>query len=236
MSTDLNLWFSFGAGLLSFISPCVFPLYPAFLSYITGMSVSELKNGIGFQQKKAILHTAFFIIGFSVIYLVLGFSASAFKAWFLQFEDLIQQVGSILIVIFGFVVLGVLKPSFLMKDHRVQLKNRPSGYFGSMLIGLAFAAGWTPCTGPILGSILTLVGKNPEQGIWYMVAYILGFSIPFFTLAFFVSRLNWIRKFSPIIMKIGGVVMIVVGVVLFFDQMNIFNRILAPIFGDFIGF
>lgn len=234
--TDVTIILAFGAGLLSFISPCVFPLYPVFLSYITGISVSELKENNKRGRKQIILHTLCFLLGFSIIYLVLGFSASFLRGIFIYYGDLLRQIGAILIVIFGLITIGVWKPNFLMKEHKFELQNRPVGLLGSVLIGLAFAAGWTPCMGPILGATLGLVGTNPSRGIWYMVAYILGFSLPFFTLAFFVTKMSWIKKYSPIIMKIGGAVMIVVGLILFFDQMTIFNRILSPVFGGFQGF
>lgn len=236
VAADVTLLLAFGAGLLSFISPCVFPLYPAFLSYITGLTVSDIQQGQMRGKKQAIIHTLSFLLGFSIIYLVLGLSASTLTTIFYQYGDLVRQLGAILIVIFGFITIGFWQPTFLMKDHKLNIQNRPSGYFGSILIGLAFAAGWTPCMGPILGAVLALVGTKPEQGLFYMFAYILGFGIPFLTLAFFSTRLNWIKRNSRSIMKIGGWIMIAVGVVLFFDQMTLFNRILSPVFGNFQGF
>ncbi|HWI49536.1 MAG TPA: cytochrome c biogenesis protein CcdA [Rummeliibacillus sp.] len=236
MNTDINLFFSFGAGFLSFISPCTLPLYPAFLSYITGVSFNQLKNEKGMLQKRAILHTLFFLLGFSVIFVVLGFSTSFVKGFFVQYDELIRQIGGILIVVFGLVITGIFTPEFLMKDRKFEFKNRPSGYLGSMLIGLVFAAGWTPCTGPILAAIAALGTTNPDSAIWYMLAYVLGFSIPFFVLSFFVSRMDWIRRNSQKFVKIGGYIMIVVGVILFFDGMTVLNRLLTPIFGGFQGF
>lgn len=236
MGTDINIFFAFGAGFLSFISPCTLPLYPAFLSYITGMSYSELTNEKGMLQKRAILHTLFFLLGFSIIFIAIGFSTSLVKEFFISYQDLIRQIGAILIVVFGLMIVGLLQIDFLMKDRKFEFKNRPSGYFGTFLIGIAFAAGWTPCTGPILMSIIALAGTNPESGIWYMLAYVLGFAIPFFVLSFFISRLGWIRRNSQKIVKIGGYIMIAVGVLLFFDGMTLIIRILSPFFGGFTGF
>lgn len=236
MGTDINIFLAFGAGFLSFISPCTLPLYPAFLSYITGMSFNELKDERGMLQKRAILHTLFFLLGFSIIFIAIGFGASLAKEFFVNYQDLLRQVGAILIVVFGLMIVGLLQVDFLMKDRKIEFKNRPSGYFGSMLIGLAFAAGWTPCTGPILMSIIALAGTNPDSGMFYMLAYYFGFAIPFFVLSFFISRMNWIRKHSQKIVKIGGYIMIAVGIVLFFDGMTYIIRILSPIFGGFIGF
>ncbi|RHW38265.1 cytochrome c biogenesis protein CcdA [Lysinibacillus yapensis] len=236
MNTDVNVYLAFGAGFLSFISPCTLPLYPAFLSYITGMSYDELKNEKGMLQKRAILHTLFFLIGFSIIFIAIGFSASIAQEFFLNYQDLLRQIGAILIVVFGLMIVGLLQIDFLMKDHKFQFKNRPTGYFGSALIGLAFAAGWTPCTGPILASIILLAGTNPESGMWYMLAYYFGFAIPFFILSFFISKLGWIRKHSQKIVKIGGYIMIAVGILLFFDGLELIIRILSPFFGGFTGF
>ena len=236
MATDLNVFLAFGAGFLSFISPCTLPLYPAFLSYITGMSLDELKTDKGMLQKRAILHTVFFLIGFSIIFIAIGFTASFAREFFIQYQDLLRQVGAILIVVFGLMIVGLLQIDFLMKDRKFQFKNRPSGYFGSVLIGLAFAAGWTPCTGPILGAIIVLAASKPDAGISYMLAYYLGFAIPFFVLSFFITRLHWIRKNSQKIVKIGGYIMIVVGVILFFDGLTKITNLLLPIFGGFMGF
>ncbi|TSI05232.1 cytochrome c biogenesis CcdA family protein [Lysinibacillus sp. BW-2-10] len=236
MNTDINVFLAFGAGFLSFISPCTLPLYPAFLSYITGMSYDDLKNDKGMLQKRAILHTLFFLIGFSIIFIAIGFSASIAKEFFLSYQDLLRQIGAILIVIFGLMIVGLLQIDFLMKDRKIQFKNRPSGYFGSLLIGIAFAAGWTPCTGPILASIILLAGTNPESGMGYMLAYYFGFAIPFFVLSFFISKLGWIRKNSQKIVKIGGYIMIAVGILLFFNGLEFITRALLPIFGGFMGF
>lgn len=236
MNTDLSIFLAFGAGFLSFISPCTLPLYPAFLSYITGVSFNEVKDGKAMRQRKAILHTLFFLIGFSLIFIALGYSTTFVHTFFVKYDDIVMKFGGILIVVFGLVVTGIFTPNFLMKERKFELKNRPAGYLGSALIGLIFAAGWTPCTGPILAGIFALGLSNPESSIWYMIAYVVGFAIPFFVLSFFVSRMNWIRNNSQKLVKFGGYVMIVMGVVIFFDGMTIFNRLLSPIFGDFIGF
>ncbi|MBP2240239.1 cytochrome c-type biogenesis protein [Cytobacillus eiseniae] len=234
--TDLNVFLALGAGFLSFISPCCLPLYPAFLSYITGMSVGELKEENAMLQKRSMLHTLFFLIGFSVIFIAIGFGTSFIGSFFVDYQDLIRQLGAIFIFFFGLLVVGFLKPEFLMKERRFEFKNRPSGYIGSSLIGMAFAAGWTPCTGPILGAVISLGASNPNSAMFYMFAYILGFAVPFFVLSFFIGKMKWIRKHSLKIMKIGGYIMMIMGVVLFFDWMTEIIKILTPIFGGFTGF
>lgn len=217
---DVNLLLAFAAGVLSFVSPCCLPLYPAFLSYITGMSVDELQNGKGILRKRALLHTTFFLLGFSLIFIALGFSTSLFGNLFSYYGNLMRQMGAILIVLLGLVTLGIFKPQFLMQEKRVTFKDRPSGYLGSSIIGIAFAAGWTPCTGPILAGVIALGISNPNQALIYMVAYILGFSLPFFFLSFFIGRMKWVKRYSGLIMKIGGIMMIIMGVFLYFDWMT----------------
>ncbi len=234
--TDVNLFLAFGAGFLSFISPCCLPLYPAFLSYITGVSVGELKSDNAMLQKRSILHTIFFLLGFSLIFVMLGFGTSFLGQFFNEYQDLIRQIGAILIIFFGFVIIGVLSPKFLMKDRKFEFKNRPTGYLGSTLIGMAFAAGWTPCTGPILAAVIALAASNPGSGMVYMIAYSLGFSIPFLILSFFLGKMQWIRRNSAKIVKVGGYTMIIMGVVLFFDWMTKIIVYLTPIFGGFTGF
>ncbi len=234
--TDVNVFLAFGAGFLSFISPCCLPLYPAFLSYITGMSVGEIKSENAMLQRRSILHTLFFLVGFSLIFIALGFTSSFAGQIFSEYNDLIRQLGAIFIVFFGLVIIGFYQPKWMMADKRFEFKNRPGGYFGSVLIGTAFAAGWTPCTGPILGAVFALASTNPSSGMVYMIAYILGFAIPFFTLSFFIGKMQWIRKHNVQIMKAGGSIMIAMGVVLFFDWMTEIIIFLSPFFGGFTGF
>lgn len=234
--SDVNVFIALFAGFLSFISPCCLPLYPAFLSYITGMSVGELKNENAMLQRRSLFHTLFFLLGFSIIFLALGFSTSYIGRFFVEYQDLIRQLGAIFIVIFGLIIVGVFNPQFLMKERRIEFKNRPTGYFGSVLIGIAFAAGWTPCTGPILMSVIALAASNPGSGLVYMIAYSLGFAIPFLILSFFIGKMKWIRTHNVLIMKIGGYVMILMGIVLFFDWMTKIITGLSGLFGGFTGF
>ncbi len=233
---DLNLLLAFGAGILSFISPCCLPLYPAFLSYITGMSVSDVKTGNALMQRRSLIHTIFFLIGFSSIFIMLGFTSSFVGNFFYQYQDLIRQLGAILIVVFGLMVVGIFTPEFLMKERKYEFKNRPSGYIGSIFIGMAFAAGWTPCTGPILAAVLALSASNPGSGVIYMTSYVLGFAIPFLVLSFFVGKMQWVKRNSGKIMKVGGYIMILFGIMLFFDWMTMLLSLVTSLFGGFQGF
>lgn len=227
---------AFGAGLLSFVSPCSLPLYPAFLSYITGVSLDELREERGILNKKAIVHTILFLLGFSVIFLAMGFSTSFIGNLFIQYQDLLRQIGAIIMVFFGLVVTGILKFDLLLSEKRVQFKKRPKGHLGSVLIGMGFAAGWTPCTGPILAGVLALGVSDPGRGMLYMLFYVLGFSIPFLIMSLFIGKMKFLQKRSGLFMTIGGVLMIVMGILLYFDMMTRIIAFLTPFFGGFTGF
>jgi len=232
---DLNIFLSLGAGFLSFISPCCLPLYPAFLSYLTGMSVVEMKKE-SILKNNSLLHTMLFLLGFSTIFLALGFSTSIIGVFFQTYQEVLRYVGAVIIIFFGLVIVGVIKSKWIMSEWRYTFKNRPSGFFGSYLIGLSFAAGWTPCNGPILGAVLSLATINPEESMIYLFAYILGFAIPFLLLSYFVSFINPLKKYSVIWMQIGGYLMILMGIMLCFDGMKWLTSLLSPLFGEFTGF
>jgi cytochrome c-type biogenesis protein len=236
LAANVNLFLAFGAGFLSFVSPCTLPLYPGFLSYITGLSVDELKGLNGRLERRVIVHTLLFMLGFSVIFLSLGVSTTVIARLFVNYSVLIRQIGAILIVVFGLMIMGVWKPGFLMKDKRVTFRSRPAGYVGSVLIGMGFAAGWTPCTGPILSAVITLGITDPGKGLFYMAAYTAGFALPFLILAFFIGRLGWIRRHHVLMTKIGGVLMVAMGVFLYFDWMAKISSFVNRVFGGVTGF
>lgn len=215
---DITLAVAFGAGLLSFVSPCVLPIYPAFLSYITGVSYRDLQDNK--MDKKALLHTIMFLIGFSIVYISLGVGLGFVTDILQSYDNTIRMIGGLLSIVFGLIVLGIFNPQFLMQDRKIEIKNRPTGYLGTLLIGIAFAAGWTPCMGPIIGTIFSLAAVNQSMALAYMVAYVLGFCIPFFLLTFFITKINILKKYSQTITKIGGVIMIIMGLLLFFDKLT----------------
>ncbi|AJK85936.1 MAG TPA: cytochrome C biogenesis protein CcdA [Lysinibacillus sp.] len=236
MLEQLNLILAFGAGLLSFVSPCSLPLYPAFLSYITGISFNELKEEKGILRRKSLIHTLLFLLGFSIIFMALGFSTSFIGKIFIQYKELLRQFGAIFMVFFGLVILGFFKFDILQSEKKISFKKRPKGYFGSVLIGMGFAAGWTPCTGPILAGVIALGVSNPGQGMLYMLFYVLGFSIPFLIMSLFIGKMKFLQRKNGLFMKIGGAIMILMGVLLYFDMMTKIIAFLTPIFGGFTGF
>ncbi|RQW13558.1 cytochrome c biogenesis protein CcdA [Paenibacillus rhizophilus] len=167
---QLNLFLAFGAGMLSFISPCSLPLYPAFVSYITGMSVHSLKTERGILRINAYINTILFLLGFSIIFLALGLSTSFIGNFFAEYHDVLRQIGAILMVFFGLVLTGMLKFDFLLSSKKIHFQKKPAGYAGSILIGIGFAAGWTPCTGPILAGVIALGVSDPGRGLLYMMS------------------------------------------------------------------
>lgn len=216
---------SLGAGALSFLSPCVLPIFPAYLSYITGISVKELQGKQDTKiRKKLLSHSAFFLLGVSLVFLSLGIGASFLGQWVQKLLAgnsgmLIQRLAGIFIIIMGLFVAGWINITALMKERRLQSKGKPVGYLGTFFVGLGFAAGWTPCIGPIFSSILFLATSNPGYGVIYTLMYVIGFAVPFIILTFFLGSTRWIVRRSQIIMKIGGVIMIIMGLVLFTGQM-----------------
>ncbi|WNC12318.1 cytochrome c biogenesis protein CcdA [Brevibacillus brevis] len=236
MTGNISILLAFGAGFLSFISPCCLPLYPSFLSYITGITVDEVKRGRTVFQKQALLHTLFFIIGFSIIFIALGLSTSWIGSLFVNQKDLIRQLGGILLVVIGLVMLQVFKMDWMMRSFKIDLKSRPIGYTGSILVGMTYAAGWTPCVGPILSGIIVMGVSDPSRALTYTIAYTLGFAIPFFVMTFFISKVSAIVKYSDQFMKVGGGVMILFGVLLYTDKLTDITRVLIQLFGGFTGF
>ncbi|MDF2556727.1 MAG: cytochrome c biosis protein CcdA [Bacillales bacterium] len=230
---NINYFTAFTAGILSFISPCVLPIYPAFLSYITGMTVNELKEERGMFDRNAILHTIIFLLGFSIIYIAIGFATSFIGSFFYGYKDVIRISGGILIILFGMMITGLLNIPYLLQNHRFEFKNRPAGYIGTFFIGLAFSAGWTPCMGPTLGYVISLAATNPGSGLVYMIAYILGFSIPFIFLSFFIGKMTWLKRNSEKVVGVGGVLMIFMGFILVLDWMPKITSYLLDIFGSF---
>ncbi|HEY4601322.1 MAG TPA: cytochrome c biogenesis protein CcdA [Cerasibacillus sp.] len=237
-AADLTIWLAFGAGALSFLSPCTLPLFPAYLSYITGMSVKELegKKEIGIRSK-LMIHSIFFLLGVSTVFIGLGVGISFLGSWIqgLLIGDsgkLIQRLAGIFIIVMGLFVAGWISIKPFMKEKRFQFTKKPVGYLGTIFVGMGFAAGWTPCIGPIFASILVVAAANPTQGTVYTLAYVLGFALPFLVLAFFIGSTRWIVKHSQVIMKIGGSLMIVMGILLFTGQMTQISTFLLKFVED----
>lgn len=234
----VGMFLAIGAGALSFLSPCVLPIFPAYLSYITGVSVKELQGSQDVKiRSKLLSHSVFFLLGVSLVFISLGVGASFLGQWIqkLLIGDsglLIQRIAGVFIIFMGLFVAGWINITALMKEKRFRYSKKPAGYIGTFFVGMGFAAGWTPCIGPIFGSILFLAASNPGQGIFYTAMYIVGFALPFLVLTFFLGSTRWIVRHSGIIMKIGGVIMILMGLLLFSGQMPRITEFLLNLVQD----
>ncbi|MFO1444145.1 cytochrome c biogenesis protein CcdA [Bacillus sp. Bva_UNVM-123] len=221
---NVTLLLAFAGGFLAFISPCCLPLYPSFISYITGVSVKELKENKNVSfKKKVLVHSIFFSLGFSIVYYILGFSFSKIGDLFASSKELLNTFGGIFLVAIGLFLLGIIKPQFLFKEIRFNYKKKSSTYLSSFLVGFVFSAGWTPCIGPIFGAIVYASVINPAETFANVTAYSLGFCIPFIIMAFFIGKIKFISKYSSILMKIGGVIIIILGIMIFFNKMTYLN-------------
>lgn len=238
MDSSPNLFLAFGAGVLSFLTPCTLPIYPSFLSYVTGVSMDELSAGTRMARGRVLKHSLAFFAGFSIIYVALGLTASALGSFFYSSRGWLPVVGGIFVMLMGLTMLGVNVPGLsrlMMRDTRIQLASRPQGYLGSMLIGLTFAAGWTPCIGPILGSVLALAATNPGTGGLLLLAYSVGFAVPFVGMAYALGSVRALAKYSQLVEKIGGAFMILMGLLLATGLMEIMSAWLLEVTG-FQGF
>lgn len=227
--TQLSIFMAFLAGLLSFVSPCVLPLVPSFVTYITGLTFEDITSDRDRARirKITISNSLAFIAGFTTIFILFGASATFLGQVFLQYQDIIQKIGAVLIILFGLYIMGVLKLNFLTKEKKFHIENKPSGYFGSYIVGMAFAAGWTPCVGPILGTILLYASTTGSigKGIGLLAVYSLGLGLPLFISALaintFISTFKVIARYMRWITIISGIFLILIGVMIFTNSFTI---------------
>ncbi|MBT9537190.1 MAG: sulfite exporter TauE/SafE family protein [Nitrospirae bacterium] len=234
---DVSFPLAFMAGVLSFLSPCVLPLVPSYVSFITGMSFEDLTGSADRKRVRnlTITNSLVFIAGFSAVFIALGASSSAAGRILFQYQEWIRIIGGILIIIFGLFISGFLKLDFLMRERKVHLGGKPAGYIGTFAIGMTFAAGWTPCIGPILGSILLFASAKGSAvyGIKLLSVYSLGLAVPFFisSLAInsFLSYSKKFQKYMRVIMIISGILLIAFGVIMLTNRL----KDIAGLFPDF---
>jgi cytochrome c-type biogenesis protein len=215
---SVGLFVAFSSGLFSFLSPCVLPLFPSYLSFITGMSVEHLSGEVTAATRGRVLtHSLAFIAGFSAVFVSLGVSVSAAGQFLLDYRDWIRIAGGILIIVFGLYIAGVLRVGLFGRTAQLQIREKRAGLLGSFAVGLTFAIGWTPCVGPILGSILTLASndKTVGQGITLLLFYSAGLGVPFLlssiALGSFLRFFKRYRPFIPIVERAAGVLLVAVG-------------------------
>ncbi len=235
---EISVLIAFSAGVLSFISPCVLPLVPSYITYITGVTFKDLTDGEerGKVRWKTMLHSFLFILGFSTVFIVMGASASYLGQVLSRYQYWIMKGGGILIIILGIHFTGLINLPFLQVERRFELKKKPLGYLGSFLVGIVFAAGWTPCIGPILSTILLYASttKNFTTGMFLLTIYSIGLGVPFFlsSLAFnsFLSAFERIRKYMKVVTIVSGFFLIAIGILFLtdlFSTLNTYLNILA---------
>jgi cytochrome c-type biogenesis protein len=232
------------AGMVSFASPCVLPLVPAYLGFITGRSAEELKTAHGRARARIITQGVAFVLGLALIFGLLGASASVLGQTLLQHLQLLSKVGGVLVVIFGLQMLGVLKIPWLYRTARVsEIKpNAQANHAGAFLMGLAFGAGWTPCIGPFLAGLLGLAAQQETvgEGVALLIVYALGLGVPFLLAGLAVNRsLSILRSVRPhmlVIERVSGALVIGMGVLLFTEQLAQITIYLTRVFGNGLAF
>lgn len=238
LGESLGVAVAFGAGLLSFLSPCVLPLFPSYLSFITGMSVDRLAADVSAGSRgRVILHSLAFIVGFSLVFIALGASFSVAGQFLLDYRGWIRIGGGLLIIVFGLSIAGILRIGIFSRTRQIEIKTKPAGYIGTFAVGVTFAIGWTPCVGPILGSILSLAGtaETVRTGIGLLIAYSAGLALPFFlsslALGGFLKFFKRYRAVMPVVERVAGGLLVLVGLLVvtnYFVVLNSYAISLTP--------
>jgi len=242
---NVSLFGAFVAGVLSFISPCVLPLIPGYLSFISGVSLEEMRGmtpaaalgntALGSTAKRKVVITSlFFILGFSLVFVALGASATYLGQFLLSQLTIFGRIAGVLLIIFGLHTIGVFKIPFLLNEARVQARTKPAGMIGAVIVGISFAFGWTPCIGPILAAILAVASQqhSVNQGILLLSVYSLGLAVPFLLTALAINQFfvafKTIRRYYHAIEIVSGLLMIVIGVLIFTNRFTIIAQWLTP--------
>ena len=246
MEENVTLLAAFGAGLLSFISPCVLPLIPGYLSYISGLSLDEMRgtpvaggSAVAVARpagttRQVVLSSLAFIVGFSLVFVSLGAAASAIGQFLTRQQALFNRIAGAVIVIFGLHTMGVLRIEWLYQEKRVHTSKKPAGFLGAGLVGVAFAFGWTPCIGPILAGILALAGSQETvgKGVRLLAVYSLGLGVPFLATALMIDRffsaMGRIRRYYHTIEIVSGALLIVIGLLIFTNKFTVIAKWLTP--------
>lgn len=231
---EVTIVAAFLAGLLSFISPCVLPIIPGYLSFVSGIAVEDLRGEQMSSRnlKRVSLTVLFFILGFTAVFIILGASASAVGVFLSSQRVIFNRVAGVIIVIFAIHLLGIYRISFLNYEARFHSRSRPLGLLGAFAVGAAFAFGWSPCLGPILGAILGIAANQQTvgQGIVLLTSYSLGLAVPFFAAAVsfnsFLTFSGWIKRYFRSIEIISGLFLLIVGILIFFNQFGTLSRLL----------
>ena len=243
MTQEVSLLAAFLAGVLSFISPCVLPLIPGYLSFVSGVTLDEMRGTAAITQtgtkRRAVIMSLAFVMGFSIVFISLGASATAVGALLMDHLAILGKVAGVIIILFGLHMMGVLRIGWLYSEKRVQTNKKPAGFFGAVLVGIAFAFGWTPCIGPILSAILFVAAAQETvgEGVQLLAVYSAGLGVPFIATSLainqFLAASARIRKHYHTIEVVSGVLMIIVGVLIFTNKFTIIAQFLTPYFPTF---
>jgi len=235
-SSSIGIVIAFTAGLLSFLSPCVLPLVPSYVTFITGLSVEDVSK----TRRTALIHASLFIAGFTIIFMLLGAGATTLGYVVKSQRVWLARIGGALIIVFGLYLVGALNIGFLARERRVHLANKPVGYLGSVLVGIAFGAGWSPCIGPILGAILTYTASEADlqRGMVLLFTYSMGLAVPFLVAAFavewFLKTFQKFKRYLGYVQKVAGVLLIIVGILMITNYFTILATMLQALTPDFL--
>jgi cytochrome c-type biogenesis protein len=224
---QVNFWIAILAGLASFLSPCVLSLVPVYLTYLSGRSLSAGTEFSKIQRFNLFFHGLSFVIGFSAVFILLGLAASVIGSVVYDSREWIAKIGGLIVILFGLHISGIYEIHFLNYELRIQDKKQTRSYLSSFLMGIFFSAGWSPCIGPVLGTILVLAANQGSiwYGAWMLLGYSLGMAIPFllstFLAEYLVKIIQRFKKTVVIFEKVFGVLMIFIGILLF---LGIFER------------
>lgn len=241
--SSIGLAVAFMAGLLSFLSPCVLPLIPSYVTFITGMSLDELTEDDADRRqvrRNILIHGSLFIAGFTLVFVIMGASATFLGSLFLWSRRWLEMAGGVLLVAFGLYLLGLLRLPGADRDWRIHLGQKPSGYLGTTLVGVTFGAGWSPCLGPVLGGILTLAAASGtvSTGIGLLLIYSAGLAIPFLAAALLLRRflggMRGITRWMPWVNRISGGILLVLGILMLTGAFTVLNTLLMNATPDFI--
>lgn len=238
--TSIGIFVAFLAGLLSFLSPCVLPLVPSYVSFVTGLGLEELEQGGGDVKRVTLVHSLLFVAGFTLIFLLMGASATYIGQLLRVYQNAIARIGGVIIILFGILLLGVVPIPALSREKRYQFQSKPVGYAGTVAVGVAFGAGWVPCIGPILGAILTLAATRADvaQGVGLLFVYSLGLAIPFVLSALALTAfLAWFQKFRRYLRYVewvAGILLILVGLLLVTGKFTVLAGWLIKFTPDFL--
>lgn len=236
MDVTITYPFAFLAGLVSFLSPCVLPLVPSYVTFVSGVTLEELtEDGGGDARRTAAIHAALFALGFMIVFMTLGATASTLGQTFNRWLPFISRAGGVFIVLLGVFMLGVLPFPAFNKEARVHLATKPAGKVGSVIVGIVFGAGWTPCIGPILASILFWAGMEQTalEGMLLLGTYGLGLALPFWVAAtgmgWFLGKVQAVRRWIVPLQRVAGILLIVVGILLVTGRFAMVSSSLADL-------